>query len=82
MDYGRFVRKLELPPGFRAPTVLTYEDISARPRSPVPGAMQAPPTPSSLTSTASRPVSFVTLTEAGVADACLATLVSASETTK
>ena len=30
MDYGRFVKKLELPPGFSAPTVLTYEDLAAR----------------------------------------------------
>jgi len=30
MDYASFVKKLELPPGFTAPTQLTYEDIVAR----------------------------------------------------
>ena len=30
MDYRKFVRKLELPAGFNAPTVLTYEDLEAR----------------------------------------------------
>ena len=29
MDYARFVRKLELPPGFAAPTRLAYEDLVA-----------------------------------------------------
>ena len=30
MDYGKFVKKLELPTGFSAPTELTYEDLAAR----------------------------------------------------
>ena len=30
MDYARFVKRLELPPGFAAPAQLTYEDIEAR----------------------------------------------------
>jgi RimJ/RimL family protein N-acetyltransferase len=30
VDYSRFVRKLDVPPGFAAPTNLTYEDIEAR----------------------------------------------------
>jgi hypothetical protein len=42
----------------------------------------APPTPSSLTSTASCPSRWVKATEAFMAEACLAALVSASETTK
>ena len=29
MDYARFVRKLELPPGFTAPTRLTHDDLVA-----------------------------------------------------
>jgi hypothetical protein len=29
MDYGRFVKKLELPAGFRPPTELRYEDVVA-----------------------------------------------------
>jgi hypothetical protein len=29
-DYDRFIKKLELPPGFAAPTELTYEDVTAR----------------------------------------------------
>src|SRR4051812_6899323 len=29
MDYAQFVKKLALPPGFAAPTRLTYEDIVA-----------------------------------------------------
>ena len=30
MDYANFIKKLELPAGFAAPTRLTYEDIVAR----------------------------------------------------
>jgi hypothetical protein len=30
MDYAKFIRKLELPPGFAAPTRLTYEDLEAK----------------------------------------------------
>jgi RimJ/RimL family protein N-acetyltransferase len=30
MDYAKFIKKLELPPGFAAPTRLTYEDLVAR----------------------------------------------------
>jgi hypothetical protein len=29
IDYARFIRKLELPPGYTAPTRLTYEDLVA-----------------------------------------------------
>ena len=29
MDYARFVKKLELPPGFTVPTKLVYEDLVA-----------------------------------------------------
>jgi hypothetical protein len=30
MEYAQFVKKLELPPGFSAPTRLAYEDLLAR----------------------------------------------------
>ena len=30
MDYANFIKKLELPAGFAAPTRLTYEDVVAR----------------------------------------------------
>jgi hypothetical protein len=30
MDYSIFIKKLRLPPGFRAPTRLTYDDLVAR----------------------------------------------------
>jgi GNAT acetyltransferase-like protein len=30
MDYARFIKKLEQPPGFTAPTRLSYEDLVAR----------------------------------------------------
>ncbi len=29
MDYARFIKKLELPPGYTAPARLTYEDVVA-----------------------------------------------------
>ena len=29
MDYGQFIKKLDLPPGFTAPTHLPFEDITA-----------------------------------------------------
>jgi hypothetical protein len=29
MDYANFIKKLQLPPGFTAPTRLTYEDVVA-----------------------------------------------------
>src|SRR5690348_14693307 len=55
---------------------------SARPDSPLPDPACAPPTPSSLTSTSSRPGCSRTVTTAALAWACLATLASASDTTK
>ena len=30
MDYAKFIRKLELPPGFTPPTQLAFEDLAAR----------------------------------------------------
>ena len=29
MNYANFVKKLQLPPGFRAPARLTYDDLVA-----------------------------------------------------
>src|SRR6185312_2057558 len=55
---------------------------SASPASPLPDPAWAPPTPSSLTSTSSRPACSRTVTTAALAWACLATLASASDTTK
>jgi hypothetical protein len=55
---------------------------SASPASPEPRSGLAPPAPSSLTRTASRPGSLRMLTWAVLALACLATLASASLTTK
>ena len=55
---------------------------SARPRRPEPPAALAPPTPSSATSTVTRPFTRRTATLAWLARAYLATLASASETTK
>jgi hypothetical protein len=55
---------------------------SASPRRPEPRAASAPPTPSSLTSTVTRPFSRRTRTVACVAREYLATFASASETTK
>jgi hypothetical protein len=52
------------------------------PARPVPAAGSAPPTPSSATSITTWPLICWTVTSAAVAEAYLATLVSASMTTK
>jgi len=54
--------------------------LSARPVRPDPVPTRAPPTPSSVTSILTDPSARATLTEARDAPACLATLVSASDT--
>ena len=55
---------------------------SASPRRPEPLVGSAPPTPSSTTSTTARPLRRSTRTDTALADAYLATLASASATTK
>src|SRR5262245_57124090 len=47
-----------------------------------PKAGSAPPTPSSRTSTTTRPLSWATLAESRVADACFSAFVNPSATTK
>ena len=54
---------------------------SLRPTRPEPCPKSAPPRPSSRTLTRRTPLAAITVTVAAVAPACLAVLVSASETT-
>jgi hypothetical protein len=78
-----------LPGGSRTPGGLSTRSTppaeatrSARPRNPDPFSGRAPPAPSSLTCTTSRPGCSRIVTSALSAIACLATLASALETTK
>ena len=82
-SHGNSTRRVVPPPGgldrCRSPS--TARTRSRRPLMPMP-VPSAPPLPLSSTSTTSRSPRYSTVSQARVAWACLATLVSASATTK